>query len=587
MMDLESLARRGIARNTIALRRVRSAAWAVTIIATAVLGVGCGPGTTANDGGGNEGGGGNDGGGADPCNGVTTGGRCMSAMAYERCLVTTENSRMDTRVVTEACGAGEMCQELEGRARCVATTACREGATTCGSTTMLRTCTSGAWVDSMCPGACEAAAAGAQCVTTAGSRMLSGSFVFQRRRPEPAAMPTDWGAPADAPGRGFLVSVFRGTMLVGSTTSGTDAAMAGQFNVRVPDAVAMGDSLVVTALLRDADGTARIAVADPGLPAGMQMASSTAMATMPTAWSWRFDLTMAPADNIFRVSEAEGSGVANVFDVHAAVYRSVVAHYRRQPAAILIWMGRGVAWDCGACVAGDAFVALGGRFENQEWFIYDNDFSFYSDSVVAHEAGHWIMEAYGRSPGEGGGHNASTPAFPGLAWSDGWATGYSSLVRGDPLYVDKQSGSMFWSNISTRMATTARPRPMPNGMDTMPSDTPGLLQRVGEEEVSAILWSVGGGGMNLGAIYDALASPRMRMVPAGGAFERGYRRHTYDFNDMTSEYSNIVRTMEPAPILPDFLDALLCAGFSREAVDRAVEPMTHYPYPSDRTRCRP
>jgi hypothetical protein len=400
-------------------------------------------------------------------------------------------------------------------------------------------------------------------------------------------MPRDWGMPEDAPGRGFLVSVFQGMNLVGSTTTSTEAATAGQFTVRAPNAPAAGDSLVVTAILRDTDGNARVVAADPMLPAGMQTTGATAGVTAPTAWSWRFDLATPPADGVYRVAEAEGSGAANVFDVHAMVYRHTLAHYRRPASGVLIWMGRGVQWDCGACVGSDALTAFNTRFESQEWFIFDGDFSVYSDSVVAHEAGHWIMSAYGRSPGEGGGHNASTPAFPGLAWSDGWATGYAALVRADPLYVDKQSGSMFWSNVATRTATSPRPRPTPTGADVMPSNVPGLLQRMGEEEVSAVLWSLGGGGTNLPPVYDALASPRMRVLPASGTFERGYFRHTYDFNQMTSEYSNISRTPEAAPTLPDFLDALLCAGFPRETVDRAVEPMTHYPFPSDRTMCRP
>lgn len=577
-------------RATTSLHRLALAA--VSTLAMALGACGDSGGTPSGGDSGTDGGTPSGDGGADPCNGVTTGGRCMSTSSYQHCEITSENAANDARLVTEMCGAGETCQEADGRARCAQPPSrsgmpgCREGATACGAGTTLRTCTMGAWVDSACPEACETSQTGAQCVTTANTRMLTGRFVFQRRRPEPADMPRDWGMPEDAPGRGFSVGVLRGSTLIGSAVTSADAATAGQFTVRAPDTAMAGDSLVVAAIQRDAEGSARVVIADPMLPAGMQSESAVDRVTNPTAWQWRFDLAMPPADGVFRVSESEGSGVANVFDVHAMVYRSALAHYGQPPFGLLIWMGRGAQWPCGACVGSNSVQAFGTRFENQEWFPYDNDMSMFSDSVIGHEAGHWIMNAYGRSPGEGGGHTASVPAFPGLAWSDGWATGYSSLVRADPMYVDKQNGSMFWSNISTRTSTDgARPRPAPNGPDVMPSSVPGLLQRMGEEEVSAILWVLGSGGMNLPPIYNALASPRMRTPSASGAFERGYLRHSYDFT--SGQYRNIATSREPAPTLPDFLDALLCSGFPRDTVDRATEPMMFYPFPSDRTMCRP
>lgn len=68
----------------------------------------------------------------------------------------------------------------------------------------------------------------------------------------------------------------------------------------------------------------------------------------------------------------------------------------------------------------------------------------------------------------------------------------------------------------------------------------------------------------------------MRTAP----FARGYNRHTWERG-----LRNIRRTSTSAPFLGDMLDALNCASFPRDAIDRATVPDTHYPYPSDMPLC--
>jgi hypothetical protein len=203
------------------------------------------------------------------------------------------------------------------------------------------------------------------------------------------------------------------------------------------------------------------------------------------------------------------------------------------------------------------------------------DQGYWSDAVTQHELGHWVMEAYGTSPNEGGQHFLGKPTFPGQAWSEGWATWFSSDVRDDPIYLDKQGGGMFWLDLSLHeYGTGPFVRPSPTSPD-------GLLQKLDENEVSAMLWTISRSSTSASdAVFNALASPRMKETPFG----RGYTRHTWDF-DADNQFINVVDTGESRPCFADVLDALNCAGFSRAALDEATQPATHYPYDSNLPIC--
>ncbi len=182
-----------------------------------------------------------------------------------------------------------------------------------------------------------------------------------------------------------------------------------------------------------------------------------------------------------------------------------------------------------------------------------------------------LIDAEGHVVGEGGPHSLGVPTHPGQAWSEGWATFFSSDVRGNSRYFDKQGGLFFWLDLAARGYSGGAmwQRPTPGG---------GLLQLMDENEVAAILWalapSVGRSGM-----WAALADARATIGP----FERGYFRRLWGPAGPVPYYV----TPQSTTCLADYLDAVLCADPGRRtAIDLVTEPTTRYPYPSGSPLCR-
>ncbi|MBN1420014.1 MAG: hypothetical protein JXP34_14640 [Planctomycetes bacterium] len=80
---------------------------------------------------------------------------------------------------------------------------------------------------------------------------------------------------------------------------------------------------------------------------------------------------------------------------------------------------------------GDAIWILGGA-ENHD---YDSDTDHFDEGVIAHEFGHVLARHFSRDDSQGGLHNGGN-LNPFLAYSEGLANCFSSLLREDPLYVD-------------------------------------------------------------------------------------------------------------------------------------------------------
>jgi hypothetical protein len=315
-----------------------------------------------------------------------------------------------------------------------------------------------------------------------------------------------------------------------------------------------------------------------------------------------------PADGILRITEASGSGAAHLFNQVGEYSRALSMTYGgATPLPFVVWFEYGTDWDCGICVSPDPVtVTLGGStfpFIEQGYVPGGTvNRRYFADGVLGHEWGHWIMESYGRSPGEGGPHGVGIPSFPGLAWSEGWATWLSSDQRQSPIYYDVQgNGIAFYLDISQRLYrvpsvvdagvaadATAPSRPeWPRPAARLSDGTAApMLQFQDENDVSAILYDLGDGGMS-NQLYRALAAPRMTqttMINGQALFERGYTRRQWSGG--APPYMDVVNTGIAAPFLADFLDALNCAGYPRDRIDRATVPMTFYPYPSSTPLCR-
>ncbi|MFO0624567.1 MAG: hypothetical protein U0325_03050 [Polyangiales bacterium] len=386
--------------------------------------------------------------------------------------------------------------------------------------------------------------------TADDTRVLAGRVTYERRVPD--ASRRDWTAAPDAPAPGFAVYSFRGAQMIDAAVTSLEAMREGTFSIRVPTTPAPTDRLVVAALHRDARGVIRYAVANPAMDPGTYAPHTASDRAAIWSWSWRGDAL--PMDGALRITRAMGSGAAVTFEHLARAVREAESRYMRTGYSLLAWQGDDVSWSCGACFSVTPTQRFAQGFSAQiSMFGSAEDESYWSPSTITHEAGHWAMASYGVSPREGGTHYLNTPESPGLAWSEGWATWCGASLRNDPVLVSKQRGFMYWFDIGARRLSSGRPWALPSAMGA-------LNQTIAENEVSAILWALAPSPRN--AVYAGLNAPRMVRAP----FLRGYRN---------PQGANV-------PYLPDFLDALRCAGVSAETVTAAARP---YPYPAAMPLC--
>lgn len=506
----------------------------------------------------------------DRCGGVPAEGTCSSASTVSYCGVPTGEAA--PRVLSYACAAGETCQVQSGKARCVVTGDCRAGATECLDATTLRTCDAGTWQATTCSSGCRTSTLSAFCAAPGSLKTLSGTVIFEARVPNAGL--TDWASsptPYYAPLLLVISAGAAGTYDAVYTSAA--AGSLGAFTIQIPQAPGPDDRIFVVAAADDGAGGLAFAVASPGFATGGE--KEVATIGTPALWSWSWQAGSLTDGQDLVITEAMGSGAANVYFNLLAAYATTYSQYQVIGPSLIVWIGSGATWTCGACFGSFPTTAFGLRFETQIWLGADPvDQGYWSDAVNEHELGHWAMSSFGVSPGEGGMHLLGRPTFPGQAWSEGWATWFSSAVRGDPLYYDKQSGSFFWLDIGTADYSSGSAFVQPQAAN-------GLLQLLDENEVAAMMWSLSLSGASAGDdLFQALVSPRM-IDPAA---TRGYTRHQWEF-DGAQNVVNVVDTGEPAPSFADFLDALDCAGFSRTAIDAATVPATQFPYPSASPIC--
>ncbi len=533
----------------------------------------------------------------DPCGGVTVRGRCATTARAEYCVSTSEVG--DQRIVRIDCVGGERCStDADGNAGCQLVAACRDGATECIGLTQLRTCVGGSWVTRTCPRECISTPIGDSCGADLATRMVSGRVVYEARGLDRLPDPRDWGTtPIAARAQGFMVlSVRRNadmsqTLIDATTTSvGTDG---GRFSIRVPTSATVNDSIVVVTASADALGNLNYIVAIPGfsfVDAPRQLAG--VQPPNATLWAWPRQSDRFVSGDTITITTAEGSGAARVFDYLRYVYGYAQEKFGRPGMTLVAWVQYGTRWNCGACMASSPILLFGNattpgiNFDAQVW-IDGGSLSqgYWSDAVTSHEFGHWVMNSFSARPTESGRHLLGSRVYPGMAWSEGFATWFSSDARGDTLYFDKQTNetgtgtNFLWFDIGSRRYGT--PPSTPPAW-TRPTASAGLVQRIDENEVAAMLWAIrGGSASTIAAMYQALASPHMR----GSPFARGYTAWDWELDERTGEIVGAYDTGSPAPHLADFLDALMCSGFNRSAIDAATQPTLYYPYPSAAPLC--
>ena len=126
------------------------------------------------------------------------------------------------------------------------------------------------------------------------------------------------------------------------------------------------------------------------------------------------------------IAEAEGFGGAfNIVDVAGLALRLIDA-YSDAPAPTLVYRWQlGQSFPCGSCYGGDS-ISLGGQLDDPDE---------YDDDIVLHELGHWFIHRFSADDSPGGTHR-DRRVPPGLAYGEGVAYFFESMVQGEPDVVD-------------------------------------------------------------------------------------------------------------------------------------------------------
>jgi hypothetical protein len=515
---------------------------------------------------------------AGPCGSTPVDGICTSSTQLALCALPTGQGVPS--VVTKTCPSYAECKLAQGKARCVPRAGrCEPGSSECLSATQQRTCDgNGNWVQEACPG-CATTSFGALCTATTTTFAYSGRVNYAVRGPNETL--TDWSPTThSAPAQGALVVSYAWDTTNGSyrpiDSVVTDSS--GAYTIAIA-ATPHPKDLVVVWAIRTSPAGILFGVATPDIPDGQQDVASPIPAggTNANWWGWSQSVqSLGPPGSTFTITDVAGSGAMRVFDYLRYSYDATASVLGGTPKSIVGWLRYNTSWNCGACFMSAPTVFLGHSFESQMWLpaTVQNQ-TYWSDAVTAHELGHWVMASYGKMPVEAGPHSPPCTTYPGQAWLEGWATGFSSLARGQSVYYDKQGGTFFWFDIAQRLYSSGQSSPAPN-------PSLGLLQKMDENVVASMIWALADSatqpGLAISAnapLFSALTSTRMTQAP----YARGYIASRWSG---TCSQTGVVSTGISTPMVADYLDALVCAGMPAAKVASAVGT---YPFSASAPIC--
>lgn len=343
------------------------------------------------------------------------------------------------------------------------------------------------------------------------------------------------GPPVDAPLPHALVELVRDEdeYVLGAGTTGADGRFRVPFenygaeaaHVRV---VASRGGFVGCEVLRDETCREVYAVSAP-LTVDAPALALDAPAQPVTS---RVEL-VASADDV--------GGAFNIFEVfnRAIALIERTGHPPRARTMVAFWE-RGVKYPCGSCQLGGAVYVGGGAADPDE----------YDDPVLAHEAAHVYEELWSRSDNPGGAHNG-TRADPTLAWSEGFATFFSSLVRGSNLYVDTRDGESLVQDLERYASRSSV------GTSNMALDG-----EVSEFLVSAVLWDLHDAASTTEP-FDVASHPELDMLLPGASY-----LPSAQWRDRGVSGVDFV----------DWLDGWRCLGVGPDAELRPLLEARSYPY---------
>jgi hypothetical protein len=100
-------------------------------------------------------------------------------------------------------------------------------------------------------------------------------------------------------------------------------------------------------------------------------------------------------------------------------------------------IGQGLIGTTYFNVANNTAYVVGDRNEHGA----NSDSDEYDDSVIAHEYAHLLAAKFSRDDSPGGRHVMGDMLDPRVAWSEGWANFFSSVVRNDPIWRDSRGAN--------------------------------------------------------------------------------------------------------------------------------------------------
>lgn len=350
--------------------------------------------------------------------------------------------------------------------------------------------------------------------------------------------------------------------VLGRATTAADGA----FEVALEAAPRAGIELGFSAVIQDDEGAITVAVLDgEGVPLppgpGVEVRARR-------LWAWvARPVTPGGLDfGLVRVTEAMGAGALALIEqvaapLHAAreafgaagvsgpaTSLAILWSPTRTPACLACYLPTG--WGP-VVLEGEALTFARGIFLSGTGGTPHH----FTPSTVAHELGHWVMDAYSRFPDTGGAHGWEERVAPPLAWSEGFATffGQWALSRSGAIesrYFTMQSNTAYWVDIEAIGAGAAEDDASLPFVFPRPSAGGGLAQPLSEAIVAAILWDLWDDDEvepEVVTIGDQalVAIAHERMI---GELDRG----------------------APEPDLVDYLDALVCEGEDAAALEPAL-----------------
>jgi hypothetical protein len=502
---------------------------------------------------------------AQSCATLPAEGACVDGNVY-RCIVPDDS---EPYVAIEECDEAEVCELVDDVPTCLVDTECTPGASRCEGDRIDRCDEDGFWSPGQSCDSCVESGLGASCAYTGQTVPYTGVLQYDVRWPN--ATFSDWDTYTEAvPANGFLVASWQDDKLVEMTTTAVD----GTFTVQVPQPATVDDLITVYTATIDFDSDEiSMALATPGIAGEEHNHNTFEPSDEASIWSWSWGPSELASGSTVTIAEEHGSGAARMFDYLRYASQLSTQYIPRRGKPLVAWFDYGVTWSCRGCYLPRSTAFAGGVFEGQILFSGSLvDQQWWADSTVAHELGHWVMDSYAASTKENGPRCLTGLVPPGIAWSEGWATGFSAFVRNQPWYLTKLEGTMSWATLDTRQYSTG-------SFWQRPQASAGLQQLMDENEVSAILWGLYAAGATFEDLFDAMASEALQ----GPEFGREYTSTSWTMSRCVA--SNLEETGLASPILADYLDALVCNGVSGAIVDAATEPASHYPYPSSSPRC--